>query len=143
MRLIFAFTLFSFLSGCTTREPHQKPQEPPLATIIRAIIEVESSGNPRAFRFEPHLIKRYGWQKSWGYSYGLTQVVYGFHFKRCGLKSPADLWEPKLNIKCGTKIFLDCRAKTHSLTAALGCYNGDRTGRYARRVEAALARISS
>ena len=109
-----------------------------LSQIMLAIIQVESSGNPFAMRYEPHLVKRYGWDKSWGYSYGLTQVVYGFHYKTCNLKSPSELFNPVANIKCGTKIFLHCHARHGSLRGALNCYNGDKSGRYARKVEKIL-----
>lgn len=142
MRSIIAITAVLFLMVGRISAENKKTKAPSLSDIMVALIKVESSGNPGARRFEPHLVKKYGWPKSWGYSYGLTQVVYGFHRKRCGLKSPADLYNPKINIKCGALIFKDCQRKTDSLAAALGCYNGDKSGRYARKVMANLDRIS-
>ncbi len=142
MRSIIAITAVLFLMVGRISAENKKPKAPSLSDIMIALIKVESSGNPRAQRFEPHLVKRYGWPKSWGYSYGLTQVVYGFHHKRCGLKSPTELYDAKINIKCGARIFKDCQQKTDSLADALGCYNGDRSGRYARKVMAHLDRIS-
>jgi soluble lytic murein transglycosylase-like protein len=141
MRLLLAFIAVLFLLvGRIGAEP-KKPANPILANVMVALIKVESGGDAKAKRFEPHLVKRYGWPKSWGYSYGLTQVVYGFHRKRCGLKSPAELYDAKINIRCGTRIFKDCQQKTDSLAAALGCYNGDKSGKYARKVMAHLDRI--
>lgn len=141
MRSIIAITAVLFLMVGRISAENKKPKALSLSDIMVALIKVESSGNPSARRFEPHLVKRYGWPKSWGYSYGLTQVVYGFHRERCGLKSPAELYDAKINIKCGARIFKDCQQKTDSLAAALGCYNGDRSGRYARKVMAHLDRI--
>ena len=142
MRSIIAITAVLFLMVGRISAENKKIKGPSLSDVMVALIKVESSGNSRARRFEPHLVKRYGWPKSWGYSYGLTQVVYGFHRKRCGLKSPAELYNPKINIRCGAQIFKDCQQKTDSLAAALGCYNGDRSGKYARKVMAHLDRIS-
>jgi soluble lytic murein transglycosylase-like protein len=142
MRSIIAITAVLFLMVGRISAENKKPKPPNLSDIMLALIKVESSSNPNARRFEPHLVKRYKWPKSWGYSYGLTQVVYGFHYKRCGLKSPADLYDPKINIKCGARVLKDCQQKTDSLTAALGCYNGDKSGKYARKVMAHLDRIS-
>lgn len=141
MRLIIAIAAVLFLIVGRISAENKKTTAPSLSDIMLALIKVESSGNPTARRFEPHLIKRYGWPKSWGYSYGLTQVVYGFHRRRCGLKSPAELYDAKINIKCGTRIFKECQQKTGSLAEALGCYNGDRSGKYARKVMANLDRI--
>lgn len=142
MRSILLCIALCLLMAARISAEAKKSIKPSLADIMLAIIEVESGGNPRARRFEPHLVERYGWESSWAYSYGLTQVVYGFHYKRCGLKSPEDLYNAKTNIKCGTKIFKDCLSKEGSLNDALGCYNGDRTGKYAGRVRRALVRIS-
>ncbi len=141
MRSMIVFTAVLFLMVGRISAENKKPKGPSLSDIMVALIKVESSGNSNAQRFEPHLVKRYGWPKSWGYSYGLTQVVYGFHQKRCGLKSPSELYNAKINIKCGARILKDCQQKTNSLAAALGCYNGDRSGRYARKVMAHLDRI--
>jgi soluble lytic murein transglycosylase-like protein len=141
MRSVFTVVAVLFLMVGRISAENKKPKGLSLSDIMVALIKVESSGNPLAKRFEPHLVKRYGWRKSWGYSYGLTQVVYGFHRKRCGLKSPAELYDPKINIKCGALVFKDCQQKTDSLGEALGCYNGDKSGRYARKVMAHLDRI--
>lgn len=142
MRSIIAIIAVLFLMAGRISADNKKSNAPSLSDVMVALIKVESSGNPIARRFEPHLVKRYGWPKSWGYSYGLTQVVYGFHYKRCGLKSPADLYNAKINIKCGAQVLKDCQQKTDSLAKALGCYNGDRSGKYARKVMAHLDRIS-
>ena len=141
MRSIIAITAVLFLMLGRISAENKKTTAPSLSDIMLALIKVESSNNPTARRFEPHLVRRYGWPKSWGYSYGLTQVVYGFHHKRCGLKSPAELYDAKINIKCGARILKDCQEKNDSLVAALGCYNGDRSGKYARKVMAHLDRI--
>lgn len=142
MRSILVYTALCLLMAARISAEAKNAPERSLADIMLAIIQVESGSNPRARRYEPHLVKRYGWESSWAYSYGLTQVVYGFHYKRCGLKSPEDLYDAKTNIKCGTRIFKDCLLKEGSLNKALGCYNGDRTGKYASRVRSALVRIS-
>jgi hypothetical protein len=138
MRSVFTVVAVLFLMVGRISAENKKPKAPSVSDIMLALIKVESSGNPLAKKFEPHLVKRYGWRKSWGYSYGLTQVVFGFHYKTCGLKYPSELYNPIKNIKCGTKIFLNCRARFPSLKDALGCYNGDKSGNYAAKVMAHL-----
>lgn len=65
-------------------------------------------------------------------SHGVLQVVYGFHYKTCGLKSWLDLHQFKTGIDCGAKIlrnqldrFSDIRNKKDRLFMALRGYNGD------------------
>lgn len=109
-------------------------QVDPFVPVMLALIKVESGGDIRARRLEPHLMDRYGFKSHEATSYGLTQVVYGFHKDRCGLKSHTDLYDPITNIDCGAKVLKDCYKRTGSISEALGCYNGDRSGRYARKV---------
>ena len=136
MRLFLIALCLSIALG--KQERSVKISGVPLNKIILAIIQVESKGNPFATRYEPHLIKKYKWHKSWGYSYGLMQVVFGFHYKTCNLASPGELFNPLKNIECGSKIFLSCHSRYRSLRGALNCYNGDKSGRYARKVERIL-----
>lgn len=133
------------LSYFTKPKPSDLPQDVgwvqnPTPLIMLAIIDVESKGNPRARRLEPQLMKKHGWPAAWATSYGLTQVVYGYHKDKCGLKSPNDLYNPRTNIACGLRVYNDCLKARGSVSGALGCYNGDRTGRYAKRV---LSRVKN
>lgn len=132
-----------FVSRPHAQEPVKLHNPSPFVPVMRALIDVESSGNAKAMRYEPHLQSKYKWPKNWAYSYGLTQVVFGFHKDRCGLSHPEDLFDAKINIECGHKVLRDCYTRHGSLTEALGCYNGDRSGKYANKVLSRMVAVSA
>lgn len=101
--------------------------------LLLGLIEQESSFNVMAGRFEPHLLKRFG-KKELATSWGLTQVVWGFHYEVCNVKSVRELLIPYNNIRCGAIVLKACIDKTDSIADALSCYNGDKTGKYAAKV---------
>jgi soluble lytic murein transglycosylase-like protein len=142
--LILGISLLFLMAIKSSHKPKVNPQdfekstESPLTPLILAVIRVESKGNPKAIRFEPHLMAKHNWPKEWAKSYGLMQIVYGYHKDTCGLTFPAQLFEPKINIRCGIKILQNCITKYNNLERGLGCYNGDKTGRYSKLVLAAM-----
>jgi len=86
----------------------------PIPAII-ATISTESSGNPKAYRYEPLFYKRYiKDQKEWkgspyhnyprriAASYGLVQIMYTTAYNAAGFRGkPEDLYDPALNINAG------------------------------------------
>jgi hypothetical protein len=81
---------------------------------------VESSAGDRVLtnheRFEPGLYERFRklWTKEdineaerrrYATSYGIFQVVYGWHGTTCGLTSPDELKDPKTNLLCALKVW--------------------------------------
>lgn len=78
--------------------------------IFKALVKVESAWNPRA-------ISRVG-------ARGLSQIM-PFNARRCGLKSPEELWDATTNLHCGARILSE-ELDTHGgdLQKALQAYNG-------------------
>ena len=110
--------------------------------VLSAIALVESGFDETAMRDEESLRRR-GWRLRERTAYGLTQVVYGMHRKTCRLISPAELLDGHANLRCAALVLDNCMDRSgRNLTAALSCYNGDRSGRYARKVMTELKRFS-
>lgn len=111
---------------------------PPL--ITEAIIKVESTQfRTDRIRHEPHLLnqfKREPWMNSMEHktlssSWGLMQVIYGYHKDACGLFSYSELLDPETNVKCGLTALRGCLkgnleqpVDLKHLREALVCYNG-------------------
>ncbi|GAK52515.1 hypothetical protein U14_03766 [Candidatus Moduliflexus flocculans] len=86
----------------------------PIPAII-ATISTESSGNPKAYRYEPLFYTRYiKDQKEWkespyhdyprriAASYGLVQIMYTTAYNSAGFRGkPEDLYDPAANINAG------------------------------------------
>lgn len=106
--------------------------------LLEGVIFTESSFNERARNPEKSLCKTMqakGWGKADCESRGLMGVVYGWHKDFCNLSSPADLYDPETNIKCGAKILKQkIQLANGNITAGLGLYNNDKSGRYASKV---------
>lgn len=117
--------------------------------IIRAIITVESAGDPAAIRHEPHHLQRITWERNpdkrraWASSIGLMQPMAWWVKKLLPSEDYSVLYDPEINVHIGTRILSDCvaRNKTDSKRAtwrrALICYNGSEA--YPPKVFAALA----
>lgn len=101
--------------------------------LLMALVEQESSFQPNAGRFEPSLYRRWGSREK-ATSWGLTQVVLGWHGDSCGVRTVKELLVPETNLNCGAKILKNCMDKYGTLRKSLGCYNGDRSGKYASGV---------
>jgi hypothetical protein len=111
--------------------------------VMEAIIDAESlpAWNQFSFRMEPHLRGQVKHGDAGACSYGLTQVVYGFHSDRCGLTNPVQLYDPEISVACASKVLKACWSKTSGPTKArlaesLKCYNGGSA--YSRKVIAAI-----
>jgi len=119
------------------------------ALLIRAIIEVESGGDPHAIRFEPHHVARITWtrdpaqRRKWASSIGLMQVMAWHLQKHMPSTNYAALYDPEVNIDLGSKILSDCMlrhqksARRDQVRRALVCYNGSEI--YPPKVLQALA----
>ena len=94
-------------------------------SLIAAIIVCESSARPR-------VISKTG-------DYGLMQIHYSAH--RDKVKRRTDLFNPRINIFTGTKIFAQY-SKGRTLKAALTRYSGG-SKRYARKVLKVLRKIDN
>lgn len=121
---------------------------PPI--LIQAIIDQESSGDPTATRFEPHLYERYRSKlprneadaRMMVSSIGLMQVIPFFHLRTCKLKHYSELFNEKINRECGEAVLLACYRRyadrPNRLSSAIACYNGGRV-EYANSV---LSRVA-
>jgi len=76
--------------------------------LVRAVMHVESRGKIDAVSIKGAV--------------GLLQVMPA-NYKRCGLEHPGKLWEPEINVACGTQILAE-ELKNHKLDDALRVYNG-------------------
>lgn len=114
----------------------------PHITLAMAYQESGKALRTDRVRFEPHLMKLFK-SRIPGYmsneierqmvasSHGLLQVVYGWHYKTCGLESYTQLYQPSINIRCGLKVLKDALRmspkssnKLFRLREALAIYNG-------------------
>lgn len=77
-------------------------------SLFRALIRIESGGNPKA-------LSPVG-------ARGITQVM-PFNHRRCGLKSPDDLWDVVSNLRCGAQILAEEIAEHGDERKALTVYN--------------------
>lgn len=130
--------------------------------VIRAMILTESTFDPDSEREEPglyddfvkyHKIGMTEREKTrFNTSYGLMQVVYGYWFKLCDLKSPIDLFNKETNLECGLRALKYCRSrapfkdKTNQWLWAFACYNqGERRANirsdYVRKVKDAFVNL--
>ena len=128
--------------------------------IVRAMAEQESGTLERTsrVRFEPHLMGRFKVpanlndieRQLYSSSHGLLQVVFGFHYKRCGLGEYDwdRLHDPLTNLRCGLTVLRDnlespaikrLPRPADRLRAALARYNGSEE--YADQVMARLAAL--
>lgn len=126
--------------------------------IIRALAEQESGKYLPIdrIRYEPQLMPKVNAPRHlneierqlYASSIGLTQVIYGLHKERCGLKSYADLLDPANSIRCSIIILkANLEACRHikqpglRLREALRMYNGrgEMAEAYADRVMQRLA----
>lgn len=92
--------------------------------LIEALIEVESSGKPDAIAFNPEGDKKYGKMRS--AAHGLMQVR-GIHAGSplCPEATTwSELYEPRTNIVCGTRILRAALDAQPTLRLALAEYNG-------------------
>lgn len=106
-------------------------------SLILAIIQMESAGNPSAVRYEPEYEKRYilnnaVWRercrsigissKEAATSYGLMQLMFttawGFN-----CRNPKDLFDPNTNIRFGTALVAQ-KLKKFDVKETLCSYNG-------------------
>jgi soluble lytic murein transglycosylase-like protein len=89
---------------------------------IRAVIDTESSGNPRAYRYEPAIKDA---------SYGLMQLLYSTA-KGLGYDGPAEgLYDPKTNINLGTRLLRQLRDRYgDDFARVYSAYNSGQPDRY-------------
>lgn len=104
--------------------------------IIKAIIEQESRYQHNVFKYESKWESRYGknipkkngenlrtWRMNFS-SIGLMQIGYALHKDFCDLNSYTDLLNPKINIKCGVKLFGQCLESGLSENQCIKRHNG-------------------
>ena len=137
--------------------------------LLMAVIEVESAGDPKAYRFEPAFWNTYlknneEWSdrdaKEVSASYGLMQLMYTTAWSLGWRGDGPDLYDPVINIKLGAKLLhelMDRITKSPDssiwpIDIALARYNGgfkgnpDTSGRlrnqsYVDKVKAAYWKI--
>lgn len=99
--------------------------------LLYSIAKVESGNNTAAVNYN----------KNGTVDIGVMQVN-SCHFKtleRYGFKKE-DLWNPTININWGAWVLAGCVARHGYTTNAIDCYNGDKTGRYSKKVMAMFAK---
>ena len=89
---------------------------------IRAVIEVESSWNPTAYRFEPRINDA---------SYGLMQLLYGTAQDLGYSGAASGLFDPDTNIDLGAKLLGRLRQQNgDDFARVYSAYNSGRPDRY-------------
>jgi len=107
--------------------------------LIEAVVKTESSGNPKAYRYEPLFWKRY-LQHNPKYknldphkvsaSYGLMQIMWPTAKEELGWKGndPEALYAPEASLDLGCKLLVkNLKWANGDMDAALAAYNGGRT----------------
>lgn len=89
--------------------------------LIESVIMQESGFQADVVREEPTLRKKFA-KKEDRSAYGLMQVVYGWHKKRCGLSSPDELLIPSVNVRCGALVLSE--RYDEAVQQTLSRYNG-------------------
>jgi soluble lytic murein transglycosylase-like protein len=82
--------------------------------LIAATIGTESSGDPDAFRWEG---------VTWGYSYGLMQILYPTAQQMGYEGNPQGLFDPDTNIEYGARYLRHQRTRYKTLAEAIAAYN--------------------
>jgi len=87
--------------------------------LVLSIIQVESSGNPRALGklVNVRLIRNGSYVIEKHRAYGLMQVM-SFHEK-----NPEKLFDPEYNIYRGCSILHDCIRRSRSFIQSISCYH--------------------
>jgi soluble lytic murein transglycosylase len=95
--------------------------------LAKSLVEVESSFNRYAVSNKNAI--------------GLTQVVYKWHYKMCGLKTKHQLFNPHFSLDCGFKVLSFYIRQCNGIKKGLACYNAGQAGArkglgygYARKV---------
>ncbi|MFA6396058.1 MAG: lytic transglycosylase domain-containing protein [Sulfurimonas sp.] len=93
--------------------------------LLYSIAKVESGLNPLAL----------GKNTNGTYDMGIMQINTCHHktLAKFGI-SKEDLWNPETNINVGAWVLAGCVKRNGYTTKAIDCYNGDKTGRYSRKV---------
>lgn len=73
-------------------------------SILLGLFWTESKFAERATRSELHLCRRHGWEGSLCTSYGLGQIIFGYHARLCGLSSPKELERMPIAVTCTAKV---------------------------------------
>lgn len=111
--------------------------------LVLAVIQMESGGNEKAYRYEPGYFKRYiannaTWQKIMkekeytpqqvSASYGLMQLMYPTAMGYSNLE-PEELFDPNQNVRIGTAYLANLLKKYKgNIAMALAHYNGGSGG---------------
>jgi soluble lytic murein transglycosylase-like protein len=105
--------------------------------LVEAVVRAESSGNPRAYRYEPAFWDRYLKDKQKykheqprrvSASYGLMQLMFPTASDELGFEGePEDLFNIDINLDLGCALLVKNRKWGGSMEAALAAYNGGRT----------------
>jgi len=82
--------------------------------VIAAVIGTESSGDPRATNWEG---------QTWGYAYGLMQVLYSTAQQMGYTGNPDGLFDVETNIEFGTRYLRHQRSRYGTLAEAIAGYN--------------------
>lgn len=105
--------------------------------LVEAVVRTESSGNPRAYRFEPAFWDRYlandpkynkQVPRRVSASYGLMQVMYPTARELGWVGEPEQLFVPEVSLTLGCKLLAkNLKWADGNMDAALAAYNGGRT----------------
>lgn len=117
--------------------------------LTKAIILTESSGNPKAKRYETALKDKFK-SKDMITARGLMQVVPAYHLETCGIATSKQLEDPQTNVRCGLKYLRTCfdkykneQSKTKRFQKGINCYNAGilQAPKYVKKVEYHLRKL--
>lgn len=92
--------------------------------LIYALIQTESGGRQDAIAFNPELEKRYGKMRSAAHSLLQVQGIHAGTSLCPEARSWSDLYDPRTNIVCGTRILKYALDTQPTVRLALAYYNG-------------------
>lgn len=93
--------------------------------LLYSIAKVESELKPSALNKN----------RNGTYDLGIMQIntIHRKTLEKYGI-SQESLWNPQININVGAWVLAGCIQRNGYTTKALDCYNGDKTGRYSKKV---------
>lgn len=112
------------------------------ASLLFGLFWHESRFKEDAERSEPHLCRKHRWRNPDCRSYGIGQVILGYHRKTCSIGTARDLRDFHKAVPCAARILGGyLKVEKGNLKAALKRFNGPLGKNYAEKVIAEARRF--